>query len=534
MFRRLLGIQLLSSWSSLTSRSRGKARSAVYGLLIGALLLYGLGCLVFIFGTTFHTVCAPLVQSGLGWLYFAVAASIAFAISFLMSLFTAESQLYEAKDNTLLLAMPIRPIAILASRMVSIWVWIFVTELLVMAPAVYIYGITVPMTASAIFGCLAVCILLPLLVLTLDCLCGWLLALLNARAKRKNIATTLFSLVLVFIYFQLYSRLNHYVQQLVAYGSTIAARIQDGFFPLYYLGKTMTGESWESLLLFGTCTLLPFALACWILVRSFARIATTRRNRSFTKYRERSMTVRSPQAALVWKELAHFANTPMYILNASMGVLLSLVGVVFLVFQGKGRSLIDAVAAIPGLEAFVPPLVTAVLCLLAGMNTISAPALSLEGRMLWLPQSLPVKGSQVLLAKAYLHMIISLPGALLASLVVLIVFPMGMLDAILVIIVPLLMHVFQALLGVVVSLRFHRFDWINETMAVKQSMSAVICMFSNFGILAAAIALYILVLSTSVSIQVYLGLFGLFLAVICCILFRYLKRKGGKKFATLG
>ena len=339
-------------------------------------------------------------------------------------------------------------------------------------------------------------------------------------------------MVLILFYFRIYSRLNEYVQQLIVESVAIAGHIRTVFPPLYHLGNAMTGQSWASLAFFLLCTVGPFLLVYWILVRSFARIATARRSLGTVKYKEHALKVHSPLTALVQKELARFTSTPMYMLNASMGLLLSLIGSGFLLF--KGRDVLEGITSIPELSTFVAPLMTVILCLLAGMNTISAPSLSLEGRTLWLPQSLPVKGSQVLLSKAYLHMIISLPGAILAALVVVFVCHMGILDAMLCFLVPVLMHIFQALLGVVTNIRFHRFDWINETVAVKQSISVMIGMCANFGVLAAWIVLYIFVFSKYLSAQLYLGVFGIFIAAICVILFRYLVGKGSEKFFTMG
>ena len=52
----------------------------------------------------------------------------------------------------------------------------------------------------------------------------------------------------------------------------------------------------------------------------------------------------------------------------------------------------------------VPLLLIAAVCLLASMNDMAAPSVSLEGKSLWLAQSLPVKPWQVLRAKLAVHL----------------------------------------------------------------------------------------------------------------------------------
>lgn len=65
------------------------------------------------------------------------------------SVFMAKSQLYEAKDNDLLLSMPIRPRAILASRMLTLGIVNFVYGLIVAAPAIIAWVIYSGTTTSA-------------------------------------------------------------------------------------------------------------------------------------------------------------------------------------------------------------------------------------------------------------------------------------------------------------------------------------------------------------------------------------------------
>ena len=63
--------------------------------------------------------------------------------------------------------------------------------------------------------------------------------------------------------------------------------------------------------------------------------------------------------------------------------------------------------SIPGLESCLPLLAVAIVCLFATMNIMTAPSISLEGKNLWIAQSMPVSGSQVLRAKLHLHLLLT-------------------------------------------------------------------------------------------------------------------------------
>ena len=60
-----------------------------------------------LFFQMFHTLAVPLYAMGMGWLVFAMAGLTAAAMSVITSLFSAQTQLFEARDNALLLSMPI-------------------------------------------------------------------------------------------------------------------------------------------------------------------------------------------------------------------------------------------------------------------------------------------------------------------------------------------------------------------------------------------------------------------------------------------
>ena len=69
-----------------------------------------------------QSLCAPLLSAGLGWLYFALAGILAVVLAVVGSVFLTQATLYEAKDNELLLSLPIPPSKILLARMLSLYV----------------------------------------------------------------------------------------------------------------------------------------------------------------------------------------------------------------------------------------------------------------------------------------------------------------------------------------------------------------------------------------------------------------------------
>ena len=135
MLKTLLRVRMAALLAAFTGQSR-KRKSQTKGKAVGYafLMLYCFCAFVFLFYASFSQLAAAFFPAGLGWLYFAMFAIMAFALMFIGSVFTAKSQLFEAKDNELLLSMPVPPGMILLSRMAALLAMNFVLELVVALP----------------------------------------------------------------------------------------------------------------------------------------------------------------------------------------------------------------------------------------------------------------------------------------------------------------------------------------------------------------------------------------------------------------
>lgn len=171
MFKALLRVQFASLWASLTRNTTGKKKkSAGKAVLVAILFVYILGCFVVMFGGMFYALAEPLSMLGLGWFYFALAGIVAAALCFIGSVFMAQQQLFNARDNELLLAMPIPASRILGSRMAALLLVNYAFELLVFIPAGVVWCMKLPVTAMGVVCFVLVCLLLPFLILSFTCL----------------------------------------------------------------------------------------------------------------------------------------------------------------------------------------------------------------------------------------------------------------------------------------------------------------------------------------------------------------------------
>ena len=524
MLRILIKAQLQSVLASLTRTSRGKRLSVA-----GAVLLMAFLAVIFLsfFGFTFYALALALPGMGLGWFYFALAAIMAFALGFIGSVFTAQQQLFAARDNELLLAMPIRPRDILGARMAVLLLLDYAFTLVVLLPAGAVWLMVVGGTAGGIFGFVLSALLLPLIIMCFTCLFAWLLALISSRMRNKTAVTLVLYLAFLAAYFYFYMNLQQLLTELIANSEQIAGAFV-AVYPLYAFGQASLG-SWLHIAGFAACCVIPFALVYAILSRGFLAVTTRRPSVKKLVYRERALKTSGVGAALLRKELGRFAANGMYILNAAMGSVLTVAAAVALIiYRDEAMQLLSVLP-----EGMGEGAVILALCFLNATDVISAPSISLESKTLWLLKSLPVPAGRILMAKVNLHLVIALPPTLIASACCCIALPFPPAGAAMVVLIPALTCVFGALLGVAVNLRYPKFDYINETAVIKNSMSVTVTLFGSWALLAAAALLYGLALRRVMGMTPYLYICAALLAALCAALYLSLRRSGARRFAEL-
>jgi ABC-2 type transport system permease protein len=509
-----------------------KKRNFGLKIIVAFFSLYVIASFVFMFSAFFSGICQPMVSSGFTWLYFGIAATTAISLCFIGSVFLTKGQLFEAQDNELLMSMPIPPGYILFSRILALLFLNYVIELFVLVPAGAVYCIKYKVTTTGVVFFLIEFLFLPLIPLTLSCISGWLLAFISERVRYKSFIVTLLSLICLALYIYFMAQINKYLEALIRNAGSIGIKIKNFVLPVYHFGAALENKNIYNLIIFILWAFVPFAAIYALLAHNFIRIATARKGLARIKYKRHRLKVSSPKSALLQKELRRFSSSPTYILNASFGVVLILAFAVILIIYPNLPDLITE--NFSGSETFINPLLIAIICLLSSTNIISAPSVSLEGKSLWIMQSLPVDGADVLIAKAKLHIVICLPAVYFASLICIFAAKMTPVQIFLILTLPAVITVFCAMFGVVINLHFPKFDWINETVVIKQSMSTGVASLAAVAFIILPILLYAFLLARIMPAEIFMLICLIIFSALCLWMYRYLKTKGSVIWANLG
>lgn len=531
MLKTLIKIKLQGLFLRQVKSSKGKSASKGKIVLMALLFVYVGVVFCGMFAALFDALVEPLHAMQLDWLYFGLMSIIIIMFCFLGSVFITEHEMYEAKDNELLMSMPIRNRDILLSRICMILFLNYIYELMIAGPAFVIYMIYFGMNAWQIISFIIVFLTLPLFVLALTCVIAWVVAHIMMRVKRKNIM----SLVSFIVFFGLYmygvTFVEEYIGLLIQNGKTIAQAIESSIFPIYHLSIAIQDANMMSLVIYIVCALVPFIAVIYLLSLNFIKMATTKPKARKIKYVEKPMKEQSVVQSLLVREIKHFTSNAMVMLNGAMGIVMTIIGTVALIIYSS--DLKAMMVMIPGIEEWVTPLLCIMGIAVGSLNIISASSISLEGNRLWILKTLPIKEKDILNAKLIMHLLMCIPSNLFYSIVASILFEVSILDAVMIILVPNLFTFFIALLGLLLNLWKPKFDWVNETVCVKQSMPVMLTMFISMGMVFVIGFVYVSILSDMMSVNTYMYAMSALIIIINIYFYYLIMTWGVKRFREL-
>ncbi len=468
------------------NRGNAKKKSKLTPVLLGLLLLYAFG--VLLFGVIwFSTQLTVFANMGLSWVYFSLFFLAGFALAVFGSVYSTQSQLYSARDNELLLAMPVRMEQLCLSRVIFLLLGAFGWVGFLVLPAFVVYWIKCGMTVGLFVGFILMYIAVSLLAQTVSCLLGWLLHLLLGKIRNKAFGSLLFMVLFLAAYFPVYfgfmSRLQEIIGSLATIGGTMADLFGKVGGPLVWLGRGAMGEILPLLLMLVLSALLA-AAGYFFLIATYRHsllhpVTTSVGKKGHVQVQH---TTSSPVMAVCKKEMRRFLTCPIYLTNSGIGLIMVLfAGAAGVIFKNR---VMEAFIVIPDdwRTLFLVGSLLLMMSFLLSTVWLTAPSVSLEGRSLWIPASLPLSGKTLLYGKLLFHVLASVPLAMAVSLVLGICYGLPILALLMVVLFCALSALLSGLVGLLFNLRFPRFDWLSEVYPCKQSMAVMFTMLTLLGV----------------------------------------------------
>lgn len=536
MLKALIEKQLVECFRSyFVNRKTGKRRSKgkIAGLFIGfSVLMLFLGAFSFLMGMGLNIALyeTPL---GIEWLYYAVFGAAAMLMGVFGSVFNTYASLYLPKDNESLLAMPIKPSTILLSRLALVYLLSLLYSGVVWVPAVIASVVAGHATAASVVCGVLLTFVIALFVTVVTCALGWVIALVATRIRSKSVLVTLLGIAFFVCYEVLCFNLEALMDQMMKNIMVIAAGIQKFAGPLYTLGLAGQGD-WGATLLFIGITAAMTALLLLIMSRTYTGLLLRKPKAAKGTYRMEHSRQRSMRKALLMRDFKRLTSSATYMMNSGFGAILLPILMVFVIIYRDKLMLAFNVLRFSFMQAdqLVPAAVPLLIAMLTGMDAVSLPSVSLEGHSLWILQTMPVSGWQILRSKRDVHILVNLIPSVLAALVIDLMLGVSAAWILTTELFLILFTWFNADLGLWLGVQHADLKWTNETVVIKQNMWVLVVMAINLLLVALPAAGSWFLLDSLKPMGVMLVM-SLLLAAAAFLTERWLKGKGSRVLMTL-
>lgn len=455
-----------------TGEARSKGKIAALFVLFAVLMLF-LGGIFFVMALFFGDY---LLGQNMDWLYFAMMGLTAILFGTFGSVFNTYSGLYMAKDNDLLISMPIPSGLIVLSRTATVFGMGMLYSMVVWIPTVIYYCIR-SFSLSALIGGCVTGIMIGLFVTFLSCVLGWIVALISSRLKNKNVITVLISLVFVGAYWLFCTRLQGILENILLSSEKIGAFIQNWGALIWHMGRGATVEI-LSLMIFTLVTLVLAGLCYLVLIRTFVKLATRKTGEKKKSIRIGNARAVGTRSALFVREARRFVSSATYMLNTGIGLVIGPVVAVLLALRSD--TVLPVLEALeteaPWLKQMLPLAAYLIVTLIAAMNFISTPSVSLEGKSIWLIRSLPVLSRDVLNAKILFGFSLNALSSSISLGILLVAFRFHWLTALILFPAVLLNIYLNSAVGLILGLKHPILTWTSEVVPIKQAVTGFISM----------------------------------------------------------
>lgn len=514
-------------YNSKTNQNKPKKRTILSFVLYGVLLVGILGGL---FAFMASSLCAPFVAAGMDWMYFALTGLLGIFMGVIGSVFNTSSGLYQAKDNELLLSMPVLPKVILFSRLITVFLMDAMFSILVALPTVIVYWITVPFSLKAFFGGVFFIILVMLIALFLSCLLGWVVAQIGRKLKNSAIVKVLIAVAGISLYYVLYFKAINMIQDIILNAAVYGEKIGNSAKLLVFFGKTGEGDP-LAIAVLTAITLILLGITWILLYKSFYKLALDSGSEIKATYREKKAKERSVFSALLGKEFSRLKSSSNYMLNCGLGTILIIAAGIAVII--KGAMIFDLLGAVfEDRSGSVAMLICAVLCMAATMNDMVVPSVSLEGKQIWILQSSPVEIKKVLWAKIVMQLILTEIPVIFATLCSVIVYQGSPAEKLMILLFAIAFTGFNAVFGLFLGLQWPNLTWTNETIPVKQSLAVVIALFGGWVFVIVIAAAYFF-LAYHLGIIIYLVILTAIMIIAFLFLRNWINHQGVDIFSKL-
>ncbi len=529
MLKILIKLRLKEISSSITKRNKKSTKTVstvgIIGFILATFMIMNL------LWQMFEIICRPYSALGFNHIYFAFAGILGFILSFIGSVFLAKTEIFEAKDNEVLFAMPIKTKYIFTSRLLSLIIFDAIYALMVIIPVGGVYFVTNGFSFRILISLILMAVSLTLMAITIALIIGGFVAWISSKFGKKNLVSMIIMVVLFLAYMSIAVMWRPLMMRMAENGTRMEEVFETFFFPFYHLGKSVAYLDIKSVAISLAITLLPFYVTAKILDKNFIKIAMSERGAKKRVYKEKRYRKVSKFWSIVICELNRLKSSTLYMMNSgiSLAIMIAMLG--YILF--KSEYVNEFIASIAGVQS-MPFMLCSIIMLNSAMVTMSGVVISLDAKTLWISKVIPMRADKILLAKSAVHGVVSLPFVLIAVVIVQFTIDADVLIRTFILLISVATVFFHMMLGIVINLTFPKFNWTTEAVAIKNSLSPMLTIVLGIAISGGFALIYFFTgIAYKISASSWMSIVLAAYIMLTAILYLTLKTKADKIFYEL-
>lgn len=515
MIKLLVGIRIKLILSSMF----GKKKTSGIALSIFGLIGYCFFVNMFAAPIVFGTMLA-LKGSSYEWIPISLVMGTAMFLCFIGSVFTAQQQIYESKDNQMLLSMPIKPGQILLSRIFAIAIFNMIYALPFFTGSAIgycIYSVSMgPIQLIPLLILLISYVSMIVFITMLTSLLAWGVSIIMSKITNKTLISTVLYMVFFAVYFYAIFNLDNLGEAIEKNADKLSSGIMTFARPIYYMGASVVEQNILFVAAFLVSLLIPAFLMYIVIKKSFFKILLheNKSKNKMLKHSDKDFNSHSAFIALLQKEIARFLRTPMYFLSYGTSIFFVAMMLAYLFIKKDKFEDVVELLSIYGVSSTkaLPAIFSMLLYQFVSSGAVlTSASINMEGKNIWIIKSLPIKTIDIMLAKGLVPVIILLPIFEVESLLLIFLFKISGSAMILLLLMPIFTMIFFSMFGLYINLNHFKLDWLSENEAFKRAGGPTIASFSSMGSTVLFVILYLLIFS---NIMGFFGFMWLILAAL--------------------
>ncbi|MDL2295669.1 hypothetical protein LJC18_02550 [Lachnospiraceae bacterium OttesenSCG-928-E19] len=421
----------------------------------------------------------------------------------MLNLFNVSGVMFAYGDYDMLMSFPIKTSTVILSKFLSLYLPSVFCSLSYMIPIGMKYCNYKGQSPASYIYWIVGGILVPLVPVTLAVVLGAIIIWITSKSIHKNILNSVLSLVIGWMFIPIFNlsgtKGTHNVQ------NGAVGLLESFYSPAILFNKAMEANS---ILLF---LLFVFLSVAWcVFFLKILGVYYKRLNTGITTfgrhgdYEVSEIKAKNPIKALVKKEVQRFLNCPPYTMNTLLWLIIALAGSI--AFCVIGETKIMALSKIPEFGRIIGQVTPLVLATILGLCNTTSMSLSLEGKNLWILESLPLSSKTIFTSKILFNLILQIPVGFICSLLLAFSIKMDLFTMIMLFVMPMVYSFTNTVVGMYFNIKYPHFQWVSEMEVIRGSLSNILT--KMFTLANGMIPIIMVILAEKFVMPIMLGVTG--------------------------